>query len=78
MDKNMLMARVAAILTTLDEVGGTPESNLYLLCDTNMDDYQVLRRILIDAKWVKISSNYVTLTEAGKTTAQRINKAIGC
>ena len=78
MDKNMLMARVAAILTTLDEVGGTPESNLYLLCGTNMDDYQVLRRILIDAKWVKISNNYVTLTETGKTTAQRINKAIGC
>lgn len=74
MDKNQVLARVAAIVSTLGETGGSPESMLYIFCDMNMEDYQILRNILLQAKLVKVSGNYVTLTPEGKATAARLNQ----
>jgi hypothetical protein len=77
MTKDVLLTRIAAIVTTLEETDGSPESMLYIFCEMNMDDWQTLRYILISANIVSISKgHYVTLTENGKQTAIRLNKAI--
>ena len=77
MDKNELLTRIAAILTTLDETKGSPESMLYIFMGMDMDKWSQVRNILIDADLVQIKSHYVTLTPKGKETAQKLNKAIG-
>jgi len=76
MNKNTLLTRLAAIITALDELSGSPESMLYIFCEMDMSDYQTIRHVLVRAGYVKISGNYVTLTELGKTTAKELNKVI--
>ena len=76
MNKNLMLARIAAIVSTLAEVEGTPESNLYMLCEMNMADYELIRDILLRAGFVMIKNHYVTLTSADKETAQELNKRI--
>lgn len=77
MDKKLLLTRIAAILTTLLEMGGTPESSLYMFCEMNMEHYETIRDIMVGSKLVQIKGHYVTLTEKGKTTAQECNAVIG-
>ncbi len=77
MDKNVLLTRIAAIVTTLEETDGTPESMLYIFCDMNMGDYEVIRNVLVKAGYVTIKGNYVTLTETGREIACKLNKVIG-
>lgn len=76
MDKNTLLTRLAAVVTTLDETNGTPESMLYIFCDMDMQAYEILRNVLVKADLVTIRGNYVTLTQNGKETAQKLNAAI--
>jgi len=76
MTKNILITRIAAILATLEETNGSPESMLYIFCGMNMDDYQAIRGILVDAGYVTIKGNYVTLTASGRETARKINSVI--
>lgn len=75
MTNNELTARVAAIVATLDELGGTPESNLYIFFDMNMDDWQLARRMLLGAGLVTILGHWVELTAKGRALAARINEA---
>lgn len=74
--KNELLIKVAAIVTTLDEIGGSPEFMLYIFCDMDMDKWIKLRYILVETGLVQIKSNYVTLTDSGKVTASKLNKAL--
>lgn len=76
MDKNRLTAIVAAIITTLAECPGTTESMLYIFCDMNMDHWQLVRRVMVDGGMVKISGNFVTITDHGRTIANAVNAAI--
>lgn len=76
MTKNDVLTRVAAIVTALDDTNGSPESMLYIFCEMNMQDYELIRDILVKANLVSIKGNYVTLTDNGKQTAQRLNAAI--
>lgn len=76
MTKNDVLTRVAAIVTTLEETNGSPESMLYIFCEMNMQDYELIRDVLVKAKLVTIKGHYVTLTEEGKKTAQKLNEAI--
>lgn len=76
MSKDVVLTRVAAIVTTLDEMDGSPESMLYIFCEMNMDDYQMIRDILVKAGFVTINGNYVTLTASGKETAKKLNVAL--
>ncbi len=76
MTRDDVMARVAAIVTTLDETNGSPESMLYIFCEMNMSDYEMIRDILVRAKFVTIKGNFVTLTELGKETARKLNAVI--
>jgi len=77
MAKDEMLVKIAAILTTLDETNGSPESMLYIFFDMNMDSYSKVRDILISAGLIRIKSHYVTLTNSGKVTAQKLNKVIG-
>ena len=74
MDKNLLMTRIAAIVTSIE--GGTPESMLYIFCDMNMEEYNIVRDVLVRADLVSIKGHYVTLTENGKVTAAKLNAVI--
>lgn len=73
MTKDLLLMRIAAIVSALNETNGTPESMLYIFCDMNMSDYEVVRNILIKAGYITIKSYYVTLTDDGKAMAQKID-----
>lgn len=77
MNKNEFVAKVAAVIGTLAETNGAPESTLYMFFDMNMDLWNEVRRILIDLKIIKISANFVTLTPKGLEQAQKINAKIG-
>jgi hypothetical protein len=77
MDKNKIMVLVAAAVTTLAESEGCPESTLYLLCDMDMSRWDILRRVLVGAGWIRILNHYVTLTAEGRTLAESINSRIG-
>ena len=72
MTKDMMLMRIAAILTALAETNGTPESMLYIFCEMDMQAYETIRDILVRAKYVTIKGNYVTLTNNGKEMAQKI------
>lgn len=76
MTKDVLLIRIASIVSALEETAGSPESMLYIFCDMNMDDYQTIREILLRMKYITIKSHFVTLTESGKETARKINSAI--
>lgn len=76
MDKQEAFVMVAAILTTLLETGGSPESMLYIFCNMDMNKWQIIRSVLLDCKWVSISGHYVTLTAEGTLTAEALNKAL--
>jgi hypothetical protein len=76
MNKNEILSRVAAIITTLDETNGSPESMLYIFFDMNMDLWTKVRCILVETDLVQIKGNFVTLTANGRATAQRLNKVI--
>ena len=77
MDKKEFMLKVAAILTTLLEVSGAPESQFYIFCDMDMDKWNYIRNFLIAQKWISVKGNYVTLTTEGKEIAEKLNAAIG-
>lgn len=76
MTKDKMLAHIAAILSALNETNGSPESMLYIFCDMNMSEYGIIRDILINAKYVTIKGHYVTLTQAGKETAEKIDSLI--
>lgn len=71
-----MLAKIAAVIATLDETNGSPESMLYIFFDMNMDLWMKVRAILIESDMITIKGNYVTLTAKGKETAQKINQKI--
>lgn len=75
MDKSLL-AKFAAVISTLDETNGAPESSLYIFFDMDMDLWTRVRQVLIESKLVTIRGHYVELTDAGRETARKINAVI--
>lgn len=77
LDKRELLIRVAAILTTLAETNGSPESMLYVaVAGMNITDWQAIRNTMIASGWIKVSAHYVTLTDSGRKIATEINAAL--
>lgn len=76
LDKQAIYVLVAGIITALADTGGSPESNLYILCDMDMQKYRMVRFTLVEAGLVTIKGNYVRLTEAGKETAKRVEAVL--
>lgn len=77
MTKDVLLTRIAAIVTTLDETNGSPESMLYIFCEMNLEDWHTIKQMLISSGLMKCSGFYCSLTEKGKETAKQINSVIG-
>lgn len=74
---NTTLTQIAAIVATLNELNsGTPESQLYILCNMNMEQYQRVRSVLVKANYAKISGHFVTLTEDGKAFARKIESVL--
>lgn len=76
MNKNGVLTRVAAIVTALEETGGTPESMLYIFCEMDMEDWHMIKDILIKSGLMKCSGFYCSLTEQGIKTAKELNSVI--
>ena len=73
MTRDVLITRIAAIVSSLGDEG-TPESMLYIFCDMNIHDWEIVRDILVRGALVTIKNHYVMLTELGKKTATELNK----
>jgi len=72
-----MLAIIVAILTTLVEFPeGTPESNLYLLCNTDLQLWEKIKKMLLDEKLILIKGHWVTLTEKGIKTGTEMDKAL--
>lgn len=76
MVKNELLKYIAAIVTTLEETGGSPESILYIGTGMDFSKWNDLRIIMIGSDLIAISGNYVTLTERGRILAIECNKLL--
>ena len=76
MNKDQILTRIAAIVSTLNETNGSPESMLYIFCEMNMDDWQTIRDILTRGRLVTIKGHFVMLTETGKETARKLDAVI--
>lgn len=76
MARNDLVVWVAAILSTLHELGtGTPESMLYLALGMDYEKFAEIRTLLVKCGWVTISGNYIELTAEGTAKAIELAKA---
>lgn len=71
-----MLAKIAAVLSTLKETGGSPESMLYIFFDMDMDVWTRVRNVLISENMIQIKGNYVTLTEYGLKKATQIDEAV--
>lgn len=68
---------VAAVLSTLVEAGsGMPESTGYLALGMNLDDWQLIKRVMIEAGYINVQNHYVTLTAAGRVKGDEINAKV--
>lgn len=70
------LQRMAAILTTLAELDGAPESTLYLFCDMDMQVWGGMKHMLLTADLIQVTNYYVTLTKKGRKLAEQVEKAI--
>lgn len=71
-----MLAKIAAVIATLAETNGAPESSLYIFFGMDMDLWQRVRNVLIEGKLITIKGHYVTLTESGYETARKINARV--
>lgn len=76
MNKQDMMVKIAAIVSALDETGGSPESMLYIFCNMNIHEYNTIRDILVQGGLVTVKGNFVTLTAKGQDTAKELNKVL--
>lgn len=78
MTQQEAMLKTAAILTALEDGNnqGTPESMLYIFCDMDIHFWNSLKTIMLTAGLIKVSANFVTLTDKGRRTAQDINRLV--
>ena len=76
-DKNQITVAITASLTTLAEVGGAPESMLYIAaCGMDIHFWNMIRDIMVRCDWIQVKGNYVTLTSSGRVIADRLNATI--
>ena len=76
MDKNELMTRIAAIVSTLNETNGAPESMLYIFCNMDMNDWSIIKDVLIRSGMMTCKGHYCRLTDSGIETAKKLDAVI--
>jgi hypothetical protein len=80
MNENQAKAVIAGIISTAYEAEKTgspfPESYGYLAVNSNMHDWELIRKILIDFKLVTINQNCIELTESGRKMAIKLDQVL--
>lgn len=77
MTREQILTRVAAVLTTLLETDGGPESSVYLALGANLSDWMGLKGLMLQSDLIRVDrSNWVTLTEKGRQTAEECNAVL--
>ncbi len=67
---------VTAILTTLLEVGGSPESMIYMAFGSDMGKFKIVQGFLMANGFIKTKNHYVTLTPKGEDLAKKLQEAM--
>ena len=74
MTKNECIKYIAAIISTLSEFPkGTQESNIYLMFNCNIKDYETIKNVLLKDGLISINNNWITLTNKGLELGKEIN-----
>ncbi len=76
MSKGQIYARIAAIVSTLAETGGGPESSIYLALGMDMSLWTMLRAVLVENGLVTISGHWCELTDKGRELAEKCNAVL--
>ena len=76
MDIKSVYVKIAAILTTLFETGGSPESILYLGIGADINEWGLLRDVMHKGGLIEVKAHYVTLTSLGSSKAIELNKLV--
>lgn len=76
MNKGQIYARIAAIVTTLAETGGGPESSIYLALGMDMGLWMMLRQVLVENGLVTINDHWCELTGKGASLAEQCNAVL--
>lgn len=74
--KNQINARLAAILTTLAETGGGPESSIYLALGMDMGLWSMLKGFLLQNGLMTCEGHWCELTGKGASLAEQCNAAL--
>lgn len=75
MTRDQLNLYLAAILSTLAETGSGPESSLYLAIGVSLDEWETIKYLLVHAGFVTEAYNELTITEAGRAIAAKVDAA---
>lgn len=76
MDKRQIMTYVAAIVTTLAETGGGPESSLYLALGGDINKWNDIKGLLVSSGLIVVrSDHWVEITAKGRKLAVDIEAA---
>lgn len=59
-------AILIAILETLNETDGGPESSIHLAMGCNLSAWHTYRGMLVAAGWIAIKGHWVSLTDKGR------------
>jgi hypothetical protein len=76
MDRQEINVALAAILTTALEIKPGeffPCSMAYLALGSNIDNWNLIKEILLAAKLADISNDCITLTDKGRILAEKCN-----
>lgn len=77
MTRNEINVKLAAIITTVAEVGGmSPRTPIYLAMGMDIDAYTLIESLLTRAGLAVATNETLTLTEAGKAMAAKIEASI--
>lgn len=76
MTRERILTSVAAILTTLLETDGSPESMIYIGLGMDLSAWQQIKGILLSSELITCHGYYVELTEAGRETAEQCNAVL--
>lgn len=75
MDKKLLLAAIAAVLTTALECQPCPESAVYMALGSDMGRWEVVRGVMTGSGLITIKGHSIGLTDKGRTLAQKIKGA---
>ena len=77
MNDDRIKTLIYAILGTLAETHPRPaiESHLYIACGMDIEAWNNVRNVIVNAGWATVKGYQVRLTESGVEIGNRINEA---